>query len=168
MKKIWLFIIFINIFSVIMAEVDGEKMQILEIDGDISFFEIGKNISYLGINNDGPRILINSSTFLPFFYIRSDGITFTVAFRNNVIRAIFVGDFRHLSSELFRTPEGIFIGMSYREVRELIPDIELIEIPGFAYEGILLSGWKIGFVTGSHTTDYFPNPDDKIEMIYKN
>jgi hypothetical protein len=148
---------------------DSYDIQPLTIETDISFFEIGNDISYLGINYRRPRVMVNSSSFFPFFIVVSDGFTFKVAFQNNIVKAVFVGEPPVLMpGKLFETPEGIFVGMNYRDLLKLYTDIRLSKIEGWAYEAVLISGWKIGFITGLSGTDYFPGPEDKITMIYKN
>jgi hypothetical protein len=141
----------------------------LIIEADISLFEIGTDVSFLNLDNNRDKILINASTILPCFIVHSGDFSFIIAFKNNIIAAIFVGKPLNLKpDELFKTPEGIFLGMNYQDFHKLFPKIKLIEIWGWAYEAILPSGWKIGFSTGRGATDYFPKPEDKITMIYKN
>ena len=150
---------------------DNNISQPLRIEADISLFEIGTDISFLDLDNSHLKfhILVNTSTFLPYFIVRSGDFTFKVAFKNNVVVAIFVEKpIFLLPDKLFKTPEGIFIGMSYQDLHKLFPKIKLMEKRGFAYEVLLPSGWKIGFTTGRGATDYFPNPEDIITMIYKN
>jgi hypothetical protein len=142
------------------------------IDADISLFEVGNDISYLGLDYYSEGDFIVNNNFFPYFLVHSEGITFSVAFdKNNVVRAVFLGNYPILPSELFRTPEGISVGMSYSEVLELIPNIKLerIVFEGYnkttlpvyeGYEATLPSGWKIKFMTCSLK--------DKIIMIYKN
>jgi hypothetical protein len=155
---------------------DNDNNRHFEIDADISLFEVGNDISYLGLDyfNWGGSIFVNNSNYLPYFFVNSETITFTVAFdRDNIVRAVFLGDYPILPSDLFRTPEGVSVGMSYREVLELIPNINLERIvfeghkttlpftlPVFeGYDATLPSGWKIRFMTESF--------EDKIIMIYK-
>jgi hypothetical protein len=167
MKKKWLLLIFSLMCAYTMA---ADDIQPLRIEADISLFEVGNDISYLGIDYKRirQRIMVNQSTLLPFFIVRSEGYSFLVAFQDNIVRAIYVGEPRPLIPyELFKTPEGVFVGMSYREVLELVPNIRLYEKMFWAYEAILPSGWKIGFMTGKGA-DYFPSFEDKITMIYKN
>jgi hypothetical protein len=148
---------------------DDDKL--FRITADISLFEIGSDISYLNINHNSPgypRLLVNSSRVLPFFIVYSEGFCFSVAFKNNIVWAIFVGDMSFgTQGELFKTPEGIFMGMSYRDILKSYPRMKLIEIPGWAYIGRLPSGWKFGITTGSGATDYFPTSEEKVSIIYK-
>ena len=160
---------FYLILLLLFGNVIAEDSQLMRIDADISLFEIGEDISYLGLEDSrGNLLMINSSTLCPYFIVCSDGMIFTVAFLDNKVRAIFVDNSSTSSDRLFKTPEGVFIGMSYSELLELFPNIELSKMHGWAYETSLSSGWQIGFFTGSTGTDHFPNPDDKINMIFKN
>jgi hypothetical protein len=113
--------------------------------------------------------MVNPSSFLPFFIVISDGFSFKVAFQNNIVKAVFVDEpYILMPNNLFKTPEGVFIGMDCGRFRKLFPDIRFSEVRGWAYEVVLPSGWKIGFITGQGATDYFPNHEDKVMMIYKN
>jgi hypothetical protein len=160
---------------------DNHVRQPNEIDADISLFEVGDDISYLGLDLfTGSEILVQTNNFFPFIFVRSEGFTFIVAFDgNNVVKAVFVGDTTSLiPGELFKTPEGVSVGMSYREVLELVPNIRARKIVD-AYEAVLPSGWKIGFMTSlfenhrqHHVGDVVAwygncNYEDKIIKIYK-
>jgi hypothetical protein len=151
---------------------DDNNIQPFIIESDIALFEVGNDISYLGINHKqiSHRTMINASSIYPFFIVYSGDITFAVAFSDNTVKAVFVKGARSLAANisLFKTPEGVSVGMSYRDVLQLIPNLKLVKSIGWAYEAILPSGWKIGFMTGSGATDYFPDFEDKIIMIYKN
>ena len=160
----------INIFILCEYIMADENSQVLVINSNISLFEIGSDISYIDLNFHHPITMINASTILPFFVINSDGTYFTIAFnRNNIVKAIFArAPFGLVSRKEFRTPENVFIGMSYSELLELFPNVILTKIHGWAYEYLLPSGWRIGFITGGSGTDYFPAYEEKISMIYKN
>jgi formylglycine-generating enzyme required for sulfatase activity len=161
---------------------NGDIQRPTEIDADISLFEVGNDIYYLGLDYYGSDgIAVNPSQFLPYFLVHSEGITFTVAYDSEyVVKAVFVGHYPTflVPGELFKTPEGVSIEMSYREVLELIPNIRARRIL-YGYEATLPSGWKIGFMTslfenhrqhrvGDVVTWYGNcNYEDKIIMIYK-
>ena len=160
-----MFFLFINLC--IMA--DDYISEPSKIEADISLFEIGTDISFLDLNNKNNRILVNSSTFLPFFIVHSGDFSFTVAFKDNIVVAIFVGEqLNSKPDKIFKTPEGISLGMKYQDLHKLFPKIMFTKIWGWAYEAILPSGWKIGFTTGRGATDFFPRSEDKITIIYKN
>jgi hypothetical protein len=66
-------------------------------------------------------LMINVSTFLPFFIVVSDGFVFKAAFQNNIVKAIFVERPSVLMpGKSFETPEGIFIGMYYYDLLKII------------------------------------------------
>jgi hypothetical protein len=162
------YLLFIYLFISMSIKADDRHINPLQIEADISLFEIGKDISYLDIDYKHPRIMINSSSFSPFFIVISDNFSYKVAFKDNKVIAVFVGEpVFILSRELFKTPEGVYKGMSYREVLEIYPEIRLRKLIGWAYVGVLPSGWKIGFVTGYDATEWFPNFEDHVAVIFK-
>ena len=169
MKKTGILILCFSFLNICIMADDNIISQPLRIEADISLFEMDMDISFLNLDNRHPLILVNTSDLLPYFIVHFGDFTFTIAFRNNIVRAIFFGEPRVLIPDnLFKTPEGVFLGMSYHDLLKLFPNIELTERSGFAYEARLPSGWKIGFTTGNGATDYFPNPGDIITMIFKN
>jgi hypothetical protein len=168
MGKISFFIIFFSLLNLFIMADDIHSRQPTEIYADISLFEVGKVIPsfiknyYYGSDD----IAVSPSQFLPYFLVHSGGITFTVAFdRDQVVRAVFVGHYPIFSipGELFKTPEGVSVGMSYREVFELIPNIILIKLPVGRNVATLPSEWQIGFKTGGS----FSVNDWEVSVIYK-
>ncbi|MCL2722674.1 MAG: hypothetical protein FWD47_15200 [Treponema sp.] len=172
--KYYLLLIYLLLFNVIIFSNENAN-SILIIDSDISLFKIGDNISYLNPGYIGlPLQLVDPNNFMPYFFVNSNGIIFRVCYnRSYIVRAIFVGVPKYLmlgdliQGDLFKTPEGVFLGMTYFELLELIPNIRLNKINNWAYEAILPSGWKIAFVTGIGVVNY-PTPGNRISIIYKN
>lgn len=147
---------------------DVHSRRPTEIDADISLFIVGKAIPpfiknyYYGSD----RIAVNPSQFLPYFLVHSEGITYTVAFDgDHVVSAIYVGHYPTflIPGESFKTPEGVSVGMSYREVLALIPHIILIELPVGRHSATLPSEWQIEFKTSGS----FSVNDWEVSVIYK-
>jgi hypothetical protein len=134
---------------------------------DISLFYLGKDISSYNINK-GFQTLVTSSQFWHYFMVYFDGTYYQIAFDNdNKIRAIFIdaNDFKHQQS--FRTPEGVYAGMKYSDLKNIEPNISLKKMPGWGYIGVLSSGWKVAFFIGKTATERFPEEDDIIGSIFK-
>ena len=106
---------------------------------------------------------------MALFYVFFEGTYYTIAFDNdNKVRAIFVNannDFNHQQS--FRTPEGVYTGMKYSDLKNIEPNISLEKMPGWGYRGVLSSGWKVAFFIGETATEHFPGEDDVIGSIFK-
>ena len=134
---------------------------------DISLFYIGKDISEYNIKR-GFLALVNSSDLLPCFCVYFDGTYYTIVFDDNKIRVISINannPFNHQQS--FRTPEGVYAGMKYGELKKIEPNISLVKMPGWGYRGVLSSGWKVAFHIGNTWTDRFPEEDDIIGSVFK-
>jgi hypothetical protein len=136
---------------------------------DISLFYIGKDISNYNIINKRFQTMVSSSQFWPYFMVCFDGTYYTIAFDDdNKIRAIFISlynEFNHQQS--FRTPEGVYVGMKYSDLKKIEPNIILKRMPGWGYRGVLSSGWKVAFFIGETATEHYPGEDDIIGSIFK-
>jgi hypothetical protein len=134
---------------------------------DISLFYIGKDISNYIISKNH-KMMVNSSTILPYFIVYFEGTDYKIAFNNNnIIKAIFINEsyiYNHRQS--FKTPDGVYIGMTYGELKKIEPNIKIKEMPGWGYFGMLKSGWKVAFFIGNTLTEHFPKEDDIIKSIY--
>jgi hypothetical protein len=147
---------------------DVHSRRPTEIDADISLFKVGKAIpSFIKNYYYGSDLIaVNPSQFFPYFLVHSEGITYTVAFDgDHVVRTIYVGHYPTFSipGELFKTPEGVSVGMSYREVLALIPHMMLIKLPVGRHSATLPSEWQIEFKTGGS----FSVNDWEVSVIYK-
>jgi len=135
---------------------------------DISLFYIGKDISTYHFSRRF-LIMVNNSTLLPFFEVYFDGTYYTIAFDdNNLVNAIFIREtniYNHQQS--FRTSNGVYLGMTYKDLKNIEPNIVLNKMSGWGYFGELKSGWKVAFFIGNTMTEHFPKEDDKIGAIYK-
>jgi hypothetical protein len=133
-------------------------------DMDISSFQIGKESSIDIRNLKESNLLVTPAAFAPYIYVRSNNCVFVVAsYDNNVVRFIgIIKPFTNAGGLSFLTPEGIHIGMSYKSILEILPNLEVREIPGWGYSAKLPSGWKIGFPMVNRA----PTLCDTIDMIY--
>jgi hypothetical protein len=132
-------------------------------DIDISVFQIGKKSS-IDIRNSKEYLLVDPATFAPYVYVRSDNCIFVVASNDdNIVR--FIGIIKSFTNDgglSFLTPEGIHIDMSYKSILEILPNLEVKEVPGWGYSAKLSSGWNIGF----SMVNRVPTLCDTIDMIY--
>ena len=152
MKKKILFMLFLLNSIYISSEDEFSPIVIppglpTVIYEDISLFYIGKEISDYHFSRRF-LMLVNSSTFLPFFKVYFDGTYYTIAVDNhNFIKAIFIWEtdiYNHQQS--FRTSDGVHLGMTYRDLKKIEPTMVLKEMPGWGYFGRLKSGWKAAFL----------------------
>jgi hypothetical protein len=142
-----------------------------KIYADISNFKINTDITrFLKKPCEGSFLLVGPSEILPFILVSSNSYLYKVAFYNNVVKYIFVDEdtgIFHLNASPFKTDDGIFIGMTFENLCRIMPNIELKKVNGWAYVASLPSGWKIGFSTGNTGTNYYPNSDSTVTMIYR-
>jgi hypothetical protein len=174
-RRIVFFLIILLIPLYISSEEDIIEPQFPTlIYDDISLFYIGKDISEYNIVNNSIRIMVNSASIYPFFFVFDNGIYYIIAFnRYNIVEAIFVSERNYFNSvnaninQSFKTPDGVYLGMTYNELRNIDPDIVIKEMPGWGYYGELKSGWKVAFFIGDTMTERFPIENDIIISIYK-
>lgn len=65
-----------------------------------------------------------------------------------------------------RTPDGVHIGQSFSEL-EKIKDVEIIKWTGWGYVAELPSGWNAAIFIGQTMTDRYPEPDDKVQLLFR-
>jgi hypothetical protein len=134
-----------------------------KINAKLSDFYIGKDISEYNIKSRH-MMIIDTNYMNEFFFIVDDGIVYGIVYsKDNIVKHIVVED---LYLKKFETPEGVSIGMTYHELKEIVPNIKIHEISGFGYFGQLESKWKVGFYSGKTATEYFPKNTDKIKSIF--
>jgi hypothetical protein len=132
-------------------------------DMDILAFQVEKESS-IDIRESKNSLMVSPAAFCPFIFIRSNNCIFVVAAdNNNIVRFIgIIKSLTNINGLSFLTPEGIHIGMSYEVILAMLPNLKLVEIPGWAYSAKLPSGWNIGFTM----VDRVPTLSDTIDMIY--
>jgi hypothetical protein len=142
-----------NITAEEMIQID----RMVEIGQDLSSF-FGEDVPPLAF-----FLVVGPSTILPCFIVEFDNIYYDIAYNNNIVNAIFVRRTQQ-PHEVFKTPENVYIGMSYREFSAIFPDMELKKMPGWGYGTQMPSGWKIVWMS----TEHFPTENDEVTAIYKN
>jgi hypothetical protein len=130
---------------------------------------VGADLSNQNVTSERKILIGPSSDFFDSTTIEINGNLYDVAYSDDyIIRAIFFNTSHLLSSSKKQsTPEGIYIGMTYENFCQIIPDANLRKIIGWGYVYILPSGWKILFATGRTLTEHFPLAEDRIIKIYK-
>ena len=145
-------------------ESNENNKQQQKINAKLFDFYIGKDISNYNISSHH-SIIIDKNDINEYFLIIDDGIVYKIVYSNeNIVNYIVVDD---LYLRKFETSEGISIGMTFYELKKIIPNIKIHEIRGFGYFGQLPSNWKVGFYTGKTATEYFPKDDDIIKSIFQ-
>lgn len=134
------------------------------IEADISDFYIGKDITEYNIISHH-SILVDSNDINPYFLVLDNDIKYLIAYSkiSNIIKYIIVDK---SNENKFKTPEGIYIGMTYSELIKIFPEINLHARIGLGYYGQLPSGWKIGFFIGKNLTEHHPKDEDRILIIF--
>ena len=134
---------------------------------NIDDFYIGKKMTEIELPDyytQYEHIVVGSFAF-PYVRIISNGIIYNVCYDwNSLVRYITIDD---STADNFSTPEGIRIGMSYKEIKKLLKKIKLNKSRTIGYFMKLPSGWYITFWVGNSGIDHYPKGNDKISRIYK-
>jgi len=147
-----------------ISQFSENNKQLQKINAKLSDFYIGKDISDYNISSHY-SIIIDKNDINEYFLIVDDGIVYKIVYsKKNIVNYIVIDD---LYLKKFETPEGISIGMTFYDLKKIIPNIKIYEIRGFGYFGQLPSNWKVGFFTGETATEYFPKDDDVIKNIFQ-
>ena len=135
---------------------DGE---IFVNDKTLKDFPIGADISSYKIDlSKANLMMVSPSQFSPYFNLYESPYWYKIAVLNNRVCAIFIND--SYFGKRFKTEEGVYPGISMKQVKDIIPEITFTKINGWGYEALLKSGWKIVFAN---------NDDDNVVLfIYKN
>lgn len=136
---------------------------------NIDNYEIG-GFFELQTKKNQPRIFVNTNDSYPFETLYFTGYRFNIAVKNNHIEGIFLEStpFPPLNNCSFKTPEGVYMGMTYAELVNLLPNSKIVYFPGWQYEVSLPSGWKVGFSFDADYTNGTLKPEEKVTSIYKN
>ena len=155
------FIFLLALFFITAAYVtdpvnDGE---IFVNDKTLKDFPIGADISSYKIDlSKANLMMVSPSQFSPYFNLYESPYWYKIAVLNNRVCAIFIND--SYFGKRFKTEEGVYPGISMKQVKDIIPEITFTKINGWGYEALLKSGWKIVFAN---------NDDDNVVLfIYKN
>ena len=106
-------------------------------------------------------LMTGSGGLEPAYEVEHEGSEFTVcAYEDRLIHHVSTNDPR------FRTPEGIAVGVSLKEVLELSKG-KLVREPGWAFFVSLKSGWNAAFVQGESMTEGELSPDAKVRFLFK-
>lgn len=90
-----------------------------------------------------------------------DGIEYTLGVdRNERVQ------YMATSSDAVETPDGVRVGFSFAELQQL-EGVSVVEWPGWGYVANLPSGWKAAFFLGLSMTDRPPQPDDRVELLFR-
>ncbi|BDC92030.1 hypothetical protein TRBR_01270 [Treponema bryantii] len=154
-RKSFIFLISLFLISVVYATDPVPEGEIFVNDKMLKDFPIGADISSYNIEmSKANLIMINPSQFAPYFNLYESPYWYRIAVLNNRVRAIFVND--AYFGKRFKTEEGIYLEMSMKQVKDIIPEINFKKINGWGYEALLKSGWKI----------VFANNDDNAEVLF--
>jgi hypothetical protein len=130
MKKITV-LLFLGVSLMVFSD-DIINLFPFRVEADISLFEIGKNISQYNYEITNHRLQVAAGQMLPFIEVLSENVIYRVAINNNVVKGIFVSKEipNGINKEnVFKTPEGIFIGMKYCEFKKILPNTKLMRNP---------------------------------------
>jgi hypothetical protein len=136
-----------------------EIVDIRELFGtDIT--KISENITPCG------GLMVQRSQFYDYVVVVFKEINYKVAFGENSI-IIHISPDPAISPNPFFTSEGIYLGMTFRELCEKLnnPNIQLRKYFGYGCVVELASGWKAGFTVGKSWND-FPGDNDIVTFIY--
>ncbi|MDR0321313.1 MAG: hypothetical protein LBI28_07400 [Treponema sp.] len=148
-------------------DTSSEKVPPRGIFAKLSDFYIGRDLSEHSMGRRHAIVVDakDKNDIYSHFLIFDDEIIYKIAYSyKNIINYIIVDD--KYSRKIFETPEGISIGMTYQELKNIIPTIKIYESPYFGYFGRLPSNWKVSFNIGTER-NYFPKDDDEIKVIFQ-
>ncbi|GMO58258.1 MAG: hypothetical protein Ta2G_18340 [Termitinemataceae bacterium] len=137
-----------------------------EIEADISNFDIGTDISSWNIPVQSGLIAVDSAQMYPFFVVNHDNILYDIAYSrdDNIVRYISIRN-TYPYQRHFKTPEGVFLNMSYKEFHKKYWWKKLKYYNGWGYCTQLKSGWVLLFSTTGR--EFYPRNNDKICLIFK-
>ena len=106
-------------------------------------------------------LMTRSGSLEPAYEVEHEGLEFTVcAYKDMLIHHVSTKDPR------FRTPEGIAVEVSLKEVLDVSKG-KLVEESGWAFFVSLKSGWNAAFVQGESMTEGELSPDAKVRFLFK-
>ncbi len=128
----------------------------------ISSLNIGDSVPKRYRGSDG-YIMSHSGQFSPSYELNWGGVRYVVGVQSKSNRTInFVITF----SEKFRTPEGAFVGMEYKELKNLSSDSVATE-SGWGHFVELPSGWAARFCSGASCTSEPVEGSSKVGAFFK-
>ena len=158
MKKSFILLLLMIFLAKAFASDPIEHGEVFVNNRSLSDFPIGKDISSYNIDlSSANTILISPSAFVPYFNIYENSYWYRIAIADNKVDTIFVSD--AYFGKVFRTKEGVFLGMPKAKLLEICPDLAFTKINGWGSEASLKSGWKI-LITNKDGTDI-------VSAIYK-
>ena len=142
MKRILLTLMTLFLLTNAFAMDPIDHGEVFVTDWSLSDFPIGKDISSYNIDlSSANTILVSPSNFVPYFNIYENPYWYRIAITNNTVDTIFVSD--AYFGKVFRTKEGVFLGMPKAKLLEICPDLTFTKIDGWGSEASLKSGWKL-------------------------
>lgn len=159
-------ILFVAILIWCISLCTGQETGCGIIHADINSFSIGMDVGTMelprNIEEFSSLRIINSTFAFPYFEVLSDGVLYIICYDWNMkVRYIGVEDGD------FKTPEGVYLGMSYKDFRRTVGPKKMRKERFVGYYVKLPSGWSVSFYAGTTGIEHPPEKDDVISLIYK-
>ena len=109
----------------------------------------------------GTMLLTSPGQVRDVYAVQRDGVDFLVC-PDSSRRITHI----RTTDPAFRTPEGVHVGSSLKEIRAVSPVGEAY-LPGWAYIVHLRSGWSAAFLAEDSVTEIAPWEDSIADFIFK-
>lgn len=113
-------------------------------------------------NQKATYSMTNASNMAKVYSIENERISFNIQVDDS-----YIVTYISTNDPDFRTPEGVYLGMTYEQVMGKT-SAELKAMRGWGYYLKLPSGWKAVFFIGQSGTDSEPGEESDVTLLFKN